>query len=222
MSSISSSPLPHSVWVVPQILPPLREGGLVAGGSALLSREKWDQHCGPQGPGGRLSTDPLPLGPPSGPGPVAGTTWGLPVRPKVETNWPVPATDLGSTPSLTLQEGGLGSRADPGAPGLGSQSPHVALGASQIPFLFQKLTRTEEGGPGWTLRHTPWVPGFLSQACSRSPGSFWITQAARLKRGGVGLGVARLSGEYSGQGSRGPRFGPRSSHRPWGLTPRPL
>ena len=29
-----------------------------------------------------------------------------------------------------------------------------------------------------------------AQGCSGSPGSFWIIQAGRLKRGGVGRGVA--------------------------------
>lgn len=132
---------------------------------------------------------------------------GIPCETQTQTNWP----------SLTLQEGGLGSRADPGAPGLGSQSPCVALGA--FPSLFQKLTGKEEGGPGWTLCHNPWVPGFPSRLAAgllgHSGSGHMVCPKAGCRMGWGGWCV--LGAEVTG-----PRFILKSSHRSWGLTPRPL
>lgn len=94
-----------------------------------------------------------------------------------------PATELGSKPSLILQEGGLGSEADPGAPGLGSQSPCVALGLWQFPSLFQKPAGKERWPWFYTASH-PLGTGFPLQPCSGSPGSspFGATLPA-LKQG---------------------------------------
>lgn len=122
------------------------------------------------------------------------------MKPKLKTNWPAPATDLGSKPSLTLQEGGPGSRADPGAPGLGSQSPRVALGASQFPSLFQKLTGKEEVGPG----HCVTPPGYRVPPPGLQRVSWVIPVQATRSALNQGVGWGGVGSVYWGRGPRGP------------------
>ena len=78
------SPLPQFGWS-PRSSLPGGKGGLWLEDLPYSPERNEIDTLGPRGRGVASPPIHLPLGPPSGPGPVAGTAWGLPLRPKLET-----------------------------------------------------------------------------------------------------------------------------------------